>query len=103
MMKAMTRPISLALGVGLGGWASSAALAIGVLHPYGAGQCLTPQQVTRVTHLAWPQSGQAMRGLLGSPEYYNRWEDWYCLPNTAQSMIVEFDWRGRAIGLRWGG
>lgn len=89
------------IGCGLGTWASRAALAVGALHPYGTGQCLTPQQVVVALHLQFPQSYAAISSRFGSPEYRDRRSDWHCLPNGGGYARFDFDRTGRAVNLGW--
>ena len=84
----------------IGQWAMTQNdLARAAIEPYGAGQCLTAQQIITAHHLAFPQSYSAITSALGSPEAMDRERDWYCLPNSRQFLVVSYNREGRAIAL----
>lgn len=75
--------------------------AIAAITPYGAGQCLSAEQIMRAQHLAFPQSYGAITSALGSPEAMDRRYDWFCLPNSRQYLVIEYDRNGLAIAQGW--
>ena len=106
-MTVCTRPlvrIALALvGLNLGIAAShlQGETATAALIPYGAGQCLSVEQIITARHLAFPQSHSAITSALGSPEGVEKHTDWYCLPNSSQYLVIRYDQDGTAIAMGW--
>lgn len=50
---------------------------------------LTKQQLNSVFYLQWPQSHEAMAGLLGQPKYRDDGADYYTMPN-GHSLTVYY-------------
>lgn len=47
----------------------------------GSADQLTVQQLNTVLHLGWPQSYQAIEGVLGRPHTRDTYADYYTMPN----------------------
>lgn len=106
-MTAYTRPlarIALALvGLNLGIAASylQGESATAAVTQYGAGQCLSIDQIVKARHLAFPQSYSAITSALGSPEAMDSRHDWYCLPNSRQYLVIRYNRHGQAVAMGW--
>ena len=92
-----------AVGVALGSVLSNQTMGIAAIQPWGAGQCLTPEQTVRAAYLQFPQSYGAISSAFGSPEWRDRSSDWHCLPNGGGYLRFDFDSHGRAVRLNWSG
>jgi hypothetical protein len=66
--------------------------------PYAYG-ILTDDQAVSVLYLQWPQSYEAIKNLLGSPQQRSEASDWYLRRGGA--VRIDYDRDGNAIGYRW--
>lgn len=99
----MIRCICLPMGVVTGALLSTHVTTVAAMHPWGAGQCLTPAQTARAAYLQFPQSYGAISSAFGAPEWRDRHSDWHCLPNGGGYIRFDFDPQGRAVNITWSG
>jgi hypothetical protein len=59
--------------------------------PYSYNGVIETSELSTIEHLAWPQSGAAIIGRIGSPSYRSSTADWYLRPGGMGRLRIDYD------------
>lgn len=77
---------------------SSTATAANEWIPYSYNGLVETNELATVSHLAWPQTYDAIIGRLGYPSYRSASADWYLRPGGMGRIRIDYDQNNIAIG-----